>query len=502
VVKKVKGDFQFNLKLVNKIFTSGTLTLTIFLLANVSTSKSNHYQLNENSSFDRIDLKTKSNNWDPPAVQFDIDYEKIFNGEIAIDELIRSGEVLFNAKFSKKDGAGRPSATGDSKPTPRDSKLDIGLTRISGPDAMACASCHINPRVGGSGDFAANVFVGAHFMASPSTSTDNAITNERNTTGLFGSGVVEALAKEISIELRDKRNRAINKSKEINNTVEVNLTSKGIYFGKITVHPNGVIDFTDLDGIDYDLVLRPFGVKGIAASIREFTIAALNQHHGIQAIERFGWERTGMSDFDSDGVENEMSIGNLTALELFQANLPMPYRKHSMDVELRTREVNGEILFSKVGCNSCHKSRLVLENSMINFPNEFNRPGNLKPAHINQGIELNLSHNNENKILVEVYTDFKRHNLCDDEINHFCNEKIKQDNVNTKLFLTSKLWDLSTSAPYGHRGDLLTISEAILAHGGEARLQRDQFLSISEKEKEDLVLFLLTLGKGINVERN
>ncbi len=39
--------------------------------------------------------------------------------------------------------------------------------------------------------------------------------------------------------------------------------------------------------------------------------------HGIQAIERFGWERTGIEDFDSDCIENEMSIGNLTALIIF-----------------------------------------------------------------------------------------------------------------------------------------------------------------------------------------
>ena len=110
-------------------------------------------------------------------------------------------------------------------------------------------------------------------------------------------------------------------------------------------------------------------------------------------------------------------------------------------------------------------------------------------------IKLTLSSSEEDHKYVEAYTDFRRHNLCDTEVNHFCNELIRQDNIDPELFLTSKLWDLATSAPYGHRGDLGTLSEAILAHGGEARPQREKFLSLSDAEKQNLISFLLTLGR-------
>ena len=52
-------------------------------------------------------------------------------------------------------------------------------------------------------------------------------------------------------------------------------------------------DTHEIVGVNSDLVIKPFGVKGVAVSLREFTSFALNQHHGIQANERFGWARTG-----------------------------------------------------------------------------------------------------------------------------------------------------------------------------------------------------------------
>jgi len=468
---------------MKKFLITGFLIITIVIFAgfnseyNTNKTKSSHAS---NLTIDEI--------WDPAAVNFDIDALEIFNGSIELDTLLQLGSKIFEAKFNKKDGAGRPASTGDSKPTPRSKDYDVGLTRISGPDAAACSSCHNQPKIGGSGDFVANAFVGAHFLSKPSNSIEARLTNERNTTSLFGSGIVEALTKEMTLDLQSLRDRALIESNSLQQDVVVQLQTKGIDFGEITVKPNGYIDFAKLEGLDYDLVVRPFGTKGIAASIREFTTAALNQHHGIQPIERFGWERTGIHDFDSDGVTNEMSIGNLTALVLFQATLPPPLPKKS----LTAQEKLGSQIFEKIKCGDCHKPSLILNETDLFFPNRYNRPGNLSPSHVSDSFKIQVVKNKE----VKVYSDFKRHNLCDEEINHFCNETIKQDNVDTKLFLTSKLWDLATSAPYGHRGDLMTISETILAHGGEARQHREKFIELTDNEKERLILFLMTLGSG------
>ena len=430
--------------------------------------------------------------WDPPAVRVFPDHDEVASKPALLPEFVRQGKELFEAKFNELDGAGRPGATGDSKPTPRSPEHDVGLTRSAGPDAMSCASCHNQPAVGGSGDFVANAFVGAHFTDPPTNRIDTEVTNERNTTSVFGAGWIEILAREMTEELKALRDEALQEAATLSRDVRKRLSAKGVDFGAIVARPDGTVSADQLVGVDYDLVVRPFGVKGVAASLREFTIAALNQHHGIQAIERFGWEKTGRRDFDLDGVENEFSVGQLSALVVFQAQLPAPPQTFSKDPGLRKIEREGQKLFGQIGCATCHIPAIKVKRSVFQEPNPFNRPGAITPDDIEGTVEIDLG---KEFITVRAYTDLKRHNLCDDEVNHFCNENHKQDNVDTGLFLTAKLWDLAVSAPYGHRGDLRTISGAILAHGGEAREQRLRFERLKDSEKKALIAFLLTLGR-------
>ncbi len=410
-----------------------------------------------------------------------------------MDSLVELGESLFRKKFTQHDGFGRPGATGDSKPTTRNVAHNRLFIRTSGPDAMSCVACHNHPSTGGSGDFVANVFVGAHQADPPSTSVGFEHTSERNTISIMGAGLIEQLAKEITRELWSQRDEALERAAASQTDVEVDLSAKGIRFGSLVARRDGTLDMSKIDGVDYDLVIRPFGVKGIAASIREFTIGALNQHHGIQAVERFGWERTGRRDFDLDGIEDEFSVDQLTALVLFQASLPPPSQTFSSEPAERQKERDGERVFSQIGCTECHVPSTILESSTFAEPNEFNRPGAVTPRDIGGTISFDMD--TAQNGLVAAYTDFKRHVICDDQTPHFCNETIKQDNVATDQFLTAKLWDLSSSAPYGHRGDLLTIPEAILAHGGEANRSREEYSALDESARESLVAFLLTLGR-------
>ena len=434
-------------------------------------------------------------NWDPPNRFNGPRHNEVAGNPALIPSFIEFGEKLFLRKFTVHDGAGRPGATGDSKPTARNVFNNKDFIRTSGPDAMSCVSCHNLPAAGGSGDFVANVFVGAHLANPPSNSVDAETTNERNTITTFGSGVVELLAREITVDLKAQRNNALELSSQLDTDVEITLTSKGITFGSIVARPDGSLNLSRLEGIDYDLVIRPFGVKGIAASIREFTVGALNQHHGIQAHERFGWERTGMRDFDLDGIEHEFTIGQLSALVLFQASLPPPAQTFSKDLVVKKNEKNGEVIFAQVGCAECHIPALPLNDTIFSEPSPFNRPGAITPDDIGNTINVKLDTGLDAMPMVRAYTDFKRHVICDAEMPHFCNEKVKQDNVATNVFLTAKLWDLSTSAPYGHRGDLTTVSAAILAHGGEANQSRGNFMELSEDDKKSMVSFLFSLGR-------
>jgi Di-haem oxidoreductase, putative peroxidase len=441
--------------------------------------------------------------WDPPAIKVFPDHEAAAKNPALAENMVADGDLLFRTKFNRADGAGRPAATGDSKPTPRQARNEHRFTRISGPDANSCAGCHNLPIFGGSGDFATNVFVGAHFLDPPAETISIESTNERNTTSILGAGAIEMLAREMTADLRGQREAARLQALASGRSVTANLFTKGISFGKVTVRPDGTFDQSQVEGIDDDLILKPFGVKGIAISLREFTIAALNQHHGIQAEERFGWERTGRHDFDEDGVDNEFSVGQLSALVLFQASLPPLSRKVGTDQTSTQAWNSGKKLFENTGCAYCHVPSLYLNAKQFSEPNPLNRPGTLTTG---DGVGIirfplptgppgsGIEANDNGPLFVWAFTDLKRHRICDSHEPFFCNEKKRQDNVPKDEFLTPKLWDLAESAPYGHRGDCDTISAVILHHGGEATDSRQKFELLSDDQKRALIRFLLTLG--------
>lgn len=421
----------------------------------------------------------------------------------AIDGLVRDGRTLFTAKFTRLDGAGRPSSTGDSKPTFRE-PVPFGPLRVAGPDASACSSCHNEPVAGGSGDFVANVFVGAQFSDPPTHSTEVEATSERNTIGLFGSGAIELLAREMTEDLRGQLAAAVRRAKATQTEVRQELESKGVKFGSLTARPDGSYDGTRIEGVDVDLVVKPFGSKGVAVSLREFTINALNHHHGIQAVERFGPERTGLDDFDGDGVLSEFTIGQVTALTLFQAALPAP-RVAAKEFAPRTgRYEQGLAAFRAVGCADCHVPALPLRSREFSEPNPYNRPGNALPEDIGAlrmplevgSLPTGLFRKKDGTLWVAAFSDLRRHVIADVEDPFFGNEVRKQDNVPVREFLTSKLWDAATSAPYGHRGDCMTVGEAVAHHAGEARSSREAFLALPAARQQAVVDFVKLLGGG------
>lgn len=425
--------------------------------------------------------------YDGPAISVFPDHEKI-GKSYPLKRAISDGKRLFVTKFNLADGAGRPFATEHNFPTRR-SEPGPNFQRVAGPDASSCAGCHNQPKIGGSGEFATNVFVAApQFGATLNESINPAFANERNTRSLWGIGGIEIAATEMSRELIRLKDAAARRAQKDGREVEVKLSAKGVQFGYLVVTPDGDVDTTRLEGISPDLVIKPFNAKGTVVSIRDFTVVALNQHHGIEPTEMFGEARTGFKDFDGDGIESEFSTGQTTALTLWQASLPAPdnhgFQRHP-----------GFNLFKQIGCDNCHLPALHLQSNVFKEPNEFNREGVLAPEDTKNLIRVPLPLGRDaNGYVIHAYTDLKRHVMCDDKRNYFCNERKKQDKVPLNEFMTSRLWDLNTKAPYCHRGDCTSVTEAIEAHGGEASASTDAFDALPRKDKVTLVQFLKSLG--------
>lgn len=428
---------------------------------------------------------------DEPAIPGHVEQRDIVDGLYKFEQLFEIGRELFVAQFNVCDGQGRPATTGTGDAREPDEPAFI---RTSAPDSNSCAGCHNAPRVGGAGDFVANVFVLAQALDPVTDSVSAEFSNERNTLGMFGAGAIEMLAREMTLELQAQ--------------------AAGLADGTHVLHSKGVDFEVEISGgtvvagkgIDADLIVKPFHQAGVVASLREFTVNAMNHHHGMQAEERFD------SDFDQDGIERELTVGDITAATLFQAALGVPGRVLPADPLKRNEIGRGESLFSDIGCASCHSPEMVLESRMFTEPNPFNPPGTFSDTSRSFAFDLTrdgerprLERTRRGGAIVRAYTDLKRHNLCDDEtsvpdpIRFFCNEELAQDRPDqdgrpgAEFFLTRKLWDAGNSGPYGHRGDLGTITEAIRMHGGEARAARDAFVESAIEDRAAIVNFLKSL---------
>jgi len=90
-------------------------------------------------------------------------------------------------------------------------------------------------------------------------------------------------------------------------------------------------------------------------------------------------------------------------------------------------------------------------------------------------------------VVKDIFTDFKRHDLGPNfyERNY--------DGTMQKQFLTTPLWGVGTTAPYGHDGRSINLAEVILRHGGEAQSARDRFENLSFDRRAAVIEFLQSL---------
>ena len=195
--------------------------------------------------------------WDERVFASHLDFDAIAAaGPSALPALIDRGRELFKAKFTTADGAGRPKATQAIIPTKRKSGVNPPFSRTSGPDSNSCFGCHNDPIEGGSGDNVANVFVSEGFESAQFDNIDPSFSSERHTIALTGSGLVELLAREMTADLQAIRAAAIAEACATGKDARADLVTKGVRFGSIVAHPDGIVDLDAIDGVDSDLIDR------------------------------------------------------------------------------------------------------------------------------------------------------------------------------------------------------------------------------------------------------
>src|SRR5262249_50804023 len=150
----------------------------------------------------------------------------------------------------------------------------------------------------------------------------------------------------------------------------------------------------------------------------------------------------------------------------------------------------------QIGCTVCHVPALRLESPIYTEPNPYNPPGNLRPTDVSQPFAVDLTtkaqeprlhKESDGSVMVPAFTDLKRHDMGAT----LDNEKVVQTSapgnfpIPTSQWITRKLWGTANEPPFLHNGRALLLSEAILAHGGEAQASRDAFEALSKSERND-----------------
>ena len=336
--------------------------------------------------------------------RYRLEQREIDRGCYDLSELVDIGRGLFLRRFTRREGYGHKIAH-----LPPKSRLQRG--HLGGPDASGCVDCHWKGGFAGAGDRVDNTYAfgdGEHLShAEP-----------RNPLALWGSGWVQALAVEMSGELISARAEALREATNSQQVIRRALKTHGVEFGYISAHPSGVVDTTELEGVDPDLVIKPFGWKGVFRTLREFVLVSAQKHLGMQGEELVHTPLREVEltsphaspkrdvpqphgapspskrpkpvgapeppqrdstpgDPDQDGVLRELTEGQITALVLFlatldtpQVNLPTlgvhqtpPLYGESEVVrspEFTDRWLRGAQLFTEIGCAECHRPYLPL----------------------------------------------------------------------------------------------------------------------------------------------
>ncbi|HXO42853.1 MAG TPA: di-heme oxidoredictase family protein [Thermoanaerobaculia bacterium] len=300
----------------------------------------------------------------------------------------------------------------------------------------------------------------------------------------------------------------------------------------------------------FGFAFQPFGwgrgwrmVKGVrvaqggeTSSVREFYTVAADFHMGLQAHDPtqqgsdpaasgfggraqvslngaqqydFGGSvdpghrlsRSGLSldDPDHDGFINELTEGDVDAVEFYLLHAPPPATRATA-----TSEGGREVLL-RVGCAHCHVEswqlaarderrglagdRRLFRLETRSRPGEDGLPelvgklvrservlptGEHVPAYDGFKVE-------------RIYSDFKQWDIGPE----FYERRF--DGSLQKEHRTAPLWGVGSTAPYGHDGHFMTLDEAIGAHGGAAEHEARAYRDLTAAERASLLAYLRSL---------
>lgn len=271
------------------------------------------------------------------------------------------------------------------------------------------------------------------------------IESKRNTPPLFGMGLIDAIPEKVLDEV----------------AVEQALASRD----EPLTSDSGALPVRGRVALLKDGRVGKFGWKAGVASLREFTLQACSSELGLEVP---GFHRAAppwKSAYKAPGID--LTNEQCDTLTQFVASLPRPVVRAADSPEQASEIERGRQLFTSIGCAVCHRPKL----------------GDV------DGIYSDLLLHDVGRGL----SDSGSYTVIETEINS--KDKSKQGRPANELeWRTPPLWGLRDSAPYLHDGRAKTIAKAVELHGGEGLAAAQRHKRLSEKEREQVELFLKSLA--------
>ena len=316
--------------------------------------------------------------------------------------------------------------------------------------------------------------------------------------------------------------------------VFVDENGKRIAFARNLEFPNVAGYTIEVQIFGFGHLYQPFR-SPVPTTLRSFTATAFDMHVGLQGydgttikeqsensfyaqvsnagaqqfVTAAGRDRgkvrskkgISLEDPDRDGYCAELTEGDLDMAEWYLLNHPRPGRS-----EISEDVMAGEKLFGKIGCASCHTPdwHLMAHNPKAkDYTQRFDGDRRFFDLQVSHNAKTNrlegklvkltkmmgskLVPKREAVTVRGVYSDFKYHDLGKDF------HQLQYDGTKVKLFRTTPLWGVGTTAPYGHDGASLTLDSVIRRHGGEALDSRQMYAKLTGFQRYQVQEFLRSL---------
>jgi CxxC motif-containing protein (DUF1111 family) len=269
--------------------------------------------------------------------------------------------------------------------------------------------------------------------------------SERNTTPLFGSGLIDAIPQAV-IEAEAAAQAKSKTFPEIH--------------GRVSRLANGRIG--------------RFGWKGQMASLEDFVLTACAVELGLEVPGHHQSSDPLADERKAAGLD--LSASECAALTSFVGNLPAPVERAPATKGEKEQIAAGRSLFTSIGCASCHRPDLGTVAGLYS---------DLLLHDMGPSLGDVGSYRSGGGGSIAPSSLASRQNQP--------NDRPRNGEASRQEWRTPPLWGVRDSGPYLHDARAITLEQAIAIHGGEGHESAQSFASLEPQEKSVLITFLKSL---------